>query len=209
MSGNFNITEFVNEFENTCTKIQKRNFSKGQIITTYIEKRNQICILVSGGADLVRYDFNGNKTIIEHFSDYDIFGEVFYQVNTNNELVVEAKENSEILFFVYDDLYKKCKNSCKFHEVLTSTFPELILNKIINLNMRVELLTKRSIREKLLGYFTNLSNRKLNKTFSLPFSLTDLADFLSVDRSAMMREIRLLKDEGFIKKEGNKITLLF
>ena len=73
--------------------------------------------------------------------------------------------------------------------------------------MRVELLTKRTIREKLLGYFTLLSTRTLNKTFTLPFSLTDLADYLSVDRSAMMREMKLLKEDGCIEKNKNKITL--
>lgn len=71
------------------------------------------------------------------------------------------------------------------------------------------MLTKRTIRDKLLGYFSILSTRNLSRTFELPFSLTDLADFLSVDRSAMMREIRNLKDEGFIKKSGNKLTLLY
>ena len=75
--------------------------------------------------------------------------------------------------------------------------------------MRIELLTKRSTRDKLIGYFTMLSTRTLNKSFSLPFSLTDLADYLSVDRSAMMRELKLLKEEGFIEKTGNKITLLY
>ena len=75
--------------------------------------------------------------------------------------------------------------------------------------MRIELLTKRSTRDKILGYFTMLSSRNLSKSFSLPFSLTDLADYLSVDRSAMMREIKLLKEDGFIEKNGNKITLIY
>ena len=75
--------------------------------------------------------------------------------------------------------------------------------------MRVELLTKRSTRDKLLGYFSLLSTRHFSKTFTLPFSLTDLADYLSVDRSAMMRELRILKEDGFIEKTGNSITLLY
>lgn len=54
-----------------------------------------------------------------------------------------------------------------------------------------------------------LSTRKLSKTFTLPFSLTDLADFLSIDRSAMMRELKLLREDGFIEKSGNRITLLY
>ena len=75
--------------------------------------------------------------------------------------------------------------------------------------MRIELLSKRTTREKLLSYFNIISSQKLTKSFILPFSLTDLADFLSVDRSAMMRELKLLKDDNFIKKEGNRITLLY
>lgn len=88
-------------------------------------------------------------------------------------------------------------------------YPGLFLNEIIDLNMRIELLSKRTIREKLLGYFTIISARNMSKSFKVPFSLTDLADYLSVDRSAMMRELKTLKDEGFIEKSGNRITLLY
>ena len=175
----------------------------------YCIKENQFCILISGNADLVRYDLNGNKTIIDHFSDNDIFGEVFYNITTNNELFVEAKSRCEVLIYSYQDIHNKCRQNCKFHQVLSEYLPELILDKVTNLNMRVELLTKRSTRDKLLGYFNLLSTRTLNKTFKIPFSLTDLADYLSVDRSAMMRELKLLKEENFIKKNGKIITLLY
>lgn len=207
MNINSNIDNFLYDFEHSCQKAQKKTFAKGETITSYIEKRNQFCILLSGTADLVRYDLNGNKTIVEHFSKNNIFGEVFYTVTTNNELLVEAKENCEVLFFIYDDIHKKCQKNCKFHETLTQYLPELILGKVIDLNMRIELLTKRSIRDKLLSYFSILSTRKLSTSFELPHSLTDLADYLSVDRSAMMRELKLLKEDGFVAKTGNRITL--
>lgn len=209
MNVNFNIDDFIKNFQTNCNKVQKKTFYKNQVITSYIEKRNQFCILVSGNADLVRYDLNGNRTIVEHFSKHDVFGEVFYTVTTNNELLVEAREKCEILIYIYDDIHSKCKNNCKFHQVLSENLPELILSKVTDLNMRIELLTKRSIRDKLLGYFNLLSNRNLSKSFYLSFSLTDLADYLSVDRSAMMREIKSLKEEGFIDKNKNRITLLY
>ena len=209
MITNFDINNFVHDFEHSCQKVKKKIFAKGETITSYIEKRNQFCILLSGNADLVRYDLNGNKTIVEHFSKNNIFGEVFYTVTTNNELLVEARETCEVLFFIYDDIYKKCRTNCKFHQTLTEYLPELILSKVTDLNMRIELLTKRSIRDKLLGYFSILSTRKLSPSFELPFSLTDLADYLSIDRSAMMRELKLLKDDGFILKTGNKIKLIY
>lgn len=162
-----------------------------------------------GEADLVRYDFNGNKTIVEHLATNDIFGEIFYTVTTNNELFVESRSNCTVLFFTYDDIKIKCKNNCEFHKKLLSNLPELFLSEIIGLNMRIELLSKRSIREKLLGYFTIISTKNMSKSFSIPLSLTDLADYLGVDRSAMMRELKSLKDDGIISKSGNKINLLY
>lgn len=208
MNLDFDIKEFIQDFCHGCTKVQIKHFQKGEVITNYIQKRNQFCMLISGSADLVRYDLNGNKTIIERISEGDAFGEIFYTINTNNELFVEAKKNSSVLFFKYDDIKNKCKSDCKFHEVLTEKLPEIILNKVIDLNTRIELLTNRSIRDKLIGYFTTLSTKTFSKTITLDLSLTNLADYLCVDRSAMMRELKALKEDGFINKNGDKITLL-
>ena len=134
-------------------KIIKKTFTKHDIITNYIQKRNQLCILVDGNADLVRYDVNGNKSIIEHFSKYDVFGETFYNVSINNELFVEAKKKCTVLFYNYDDIYTKCQLDCPFHVELSEKIPKLVLGKIISLNTRIELLTKHSTRDKLLRIF--------------------------------------------------------
>ena len=99
MNSKLNIENFLNDFSTNCKNVQKKSFRKNQTITTYIQKRNQVCIILNGEADLVRYDLNGNKSIIEHFTKNDIFGEAFYIVTTNNELSVEAKKNCEVLFF--------------------------------------------------------------------------------------------------------------
>ena len=209
MRNELELTDFFEEFSNNCKNVQKKFFQKSQIITSYIQKRNQICVLLTGEADLVRYDLNGGKSIIEHYTKNDIFGEAFYIVTVNNELLVEAKKNCEVLFFSYNNIYERCKQNCKFHQLLTEKFCRIVVNKVTNLNTRIEVLTKRTIRDKLLGYFSILSMRNLSRTFELPFSLTDLADFLSVDRSAMMRELKCLVDEGFISRDGNKIKLLY
>lgn len=203
------ISKSASEISCKCIKAQKKIFPSGSVITTYMEKRKQICILLSGKAELIRYDLKGNKDIIEHFSPNDVFGEVFHNVNTNNELFVQAIKDCEVLIFLYDDLRVKCKQNCSFHTTLVSTILELVLNNTISQNTRIEILSKRSIREKLLSYFNILSSKNFSKNIVLPFSLTSLADYLSVDRSAMMREIKNLIDEGFISKSGNKIKLLY
>ena len=71
MNLNFDFSQFVEDFESSCQKVQIKHFSKNEVITSYIAKRNQFCILLNGNADLVRYDLNGNRTIVEHFSKND------------------------------------------------------------------------------------------------------------------------------------------
>lgn len=209
MRNDFNIEDFSNKLLNSCERVQLKKFEKNEIITTYIINRNQVCIVLEGSADLMRYDFNGNQMVVEKFNKFDVFGEIFYQINTNNELFVLAKEKSKILIFNYDIFEKKCKKNCKMHEDLLIGLPNLVLTKVSDLNLRIELLSKKTIRDKLISYFRILSEKNFSKTFTLPFSLTDLADYLSIDRSAMMRELKSLKEEGFIKKsDKNKITLL-
>ena len=189
MYRNFEMEQFI------------KDFIKNETITTYIEKRNQFCILIDGEADLVRYDFYGQKTIIGHFDKFDTFGEVFYPTNTNNELFVSAKKNCKVLFYTYDNLDYKCRKNCNFHNILINNISQLLLEKIVNLNMRVELLSKRNIRDKLISYFNMLSANTLSKTITIPFSYTDLADYLSIDRSAMMRDIKALVDQRNYSKK--------
>lgn len=208
MFSTLETSQFVEKLATQCSKVQIKNFAKNDTITTYIEKRNQVCILLEGEADFIRYDYNGNKTIIGHFVKNDIFGEIFYPTNTNNELFVLAKKNCKVLFYIYDNIFNKCKKNCAFHKELYDNFNKLLLNNIIDLNTRIEHLTKRNTRDKLLSYFNLKSSKTHSKTISLPFSYTDLADYLNVDRSAMMRELKFLEDDGFIKRNSNSITLL-
>lgn len=208
MVNNLDISKFIEEFKDNCSKVQTKDFSRGEIITTFLVNRNQFCILISGTADLVRYDYNGNRIVTEHFTENSIFGEIFYQINTNSEFLVEAKEKCKVLLFSYDDINEKCKSNCSFHKRLISYFPNLVITKITDLTSRIELLSRRSTRDKLLGYFSLLSKQK-GKSFTLPFSITELANYLAVDRSSMTRELSILKKENFIKQNRNKITLLY
>lgn len=203
------VSDIINNISCNCIKIQKKTFNKGSVITTYIEKRKQICILLTGKADLIRYDLNGNKDIIESFAANNIFGEAFYPVHTNHELFVLAMDKCEVLLFLYDDIHEKCRSNCKFHTTLVSNLLELVLSQAVHQNTRIEILSKRTIRDKLLTYFSILSSKNFTKNITLPISMTSLADYLSVDRSAMTRELKNLVDEGFIERKGNKVKLLY
>ena len=86
---------------------------------------------------------------------------------------------------------------------------EIIMNKLQDKNERLEILTKKSIRNKILEYLNIMRRKHGSKIVYLPFNFKDLADYLVIDRSAMTREIKYLKEEGFIEVKGKKITILY
>lgn len=190
-----------------CSRIKLRTFKKGEIITSYIENRKQLCILKEGKAELIRTDFNGDETVLEYFTSGNLFGELFYSITSNTQLNVMAKEDVKVLFIQEEFFSHNCNKLCKYHDFIMKEMINLISEKMIQLTNHIEILTKKSIREKLLTYFSSLSYLKSSKIIHLPLSLTALASYLSIDRSAMMREMKYLEEEGFIKREKNKITL--
>ena len=174
-----------------CFEARTRIFKKDRTIVSNIINIKMIGIIISGTANMERYDYNGNRSIIEKLEKNSVFGEVFSRLGS--DISVIATSDCEVLFIEYEHLIKRCKKGCIYHS--------------IDLNKRLEVLSKRTIREKLLSYFELLANDNPKRKFTLPFTYTDLADYLSIDRSAMMREIKNLKDDGFIETNGRKITL--
>lgn len=195
--------EKLTRYSKYYSYIKIKKIDKNMTITNYIAKRNNIFILTNGEANLIRYDSNGNKTIIEHYLEGSIFGEMFYSVNLNSELAVIAKKNCKVIYFNYDDILSN-ENLDLLNILVT-----ILSNKTTIINERIEILTKRTIREKLLSYFSSIASKYRVKTFTIPLCYSDLADFLCIDRSAMMREIKNLTVEGFIKKNKKRITLLY
>ena len=73
----FNVQKFSDDIIKYCDKAQVKSFEKNEIITTYIVNRNMIFVILEGSADLIRYNFNGNQTIVEKFGKFDVLGEIF------------------------------------------------------------------------------------------------------------------------------------
>lgn len=207
MSKAFDVNAFVEKLPYNCKIIDVKEFQANEVITTFLTKRNQFCILADGEAQLVTFDKNGNKKILYYYRKNDIFGEALFKVYTDTELFVLAKKKCTVLFYPYD-VAERCTESCFYHTELLRKLPDLILHSIAEQNFRMILLTKKSVREKLMTYFETLALESNKKTLELPFSLVDLSDYLMVERTAMMRELKRMKKENLIKKVKNKITLL-
>ena len=112
----------------------------------------------NGKANLIRFDYDGKRTIIEELTPGDIFSDMFISTNSS-ELSVIALTNCQVTFIEYDELLKKCKTSQSATTLLDNLF-KVVSNTLIKRNERIELLTTRSIRNKLLAYF-ELQEKKI------------------------------------------------
>lgn len=182
-------------------------YKSNQTIAYSIGNRKIIGIIEEGSANLVRYDYDGKRDIIEEMNEGDIFSDLFLSTS-NVELSVISTTDCKVTFIEYDDLIEEAKKS-ETALVLVDNLIRLMANKLVKRNERIELLTTRSIRNKLLNYFELQAKKNNSKSFNLMYSYTDLADYLSVDRSAMMRELKNLKEDKLITDTNKKITILY
>ncbi len=183
------------------------SFKKDTIMLSTVEEKI-IGIILKGYAQIIRTDYNGNRTIIEELEEEAIFGSTISSLSSN-ECEMIAKEDTKILIIDYDLIIKSENNNYPYYNQFVKNLLEITTKIIDEKNERIEILTKKTIRDKLLEYFNIYRKKHGTSIIYLPFSFTDLADYLAVDRSAMSRELKYLKEEGFIESKGRKISLLY
>ena len=182
-------------------------FNKNEEILKKIKNRNYIGIILEGIIQIIKTDYNGNRTIIEELTDNDIFGSKISSLS-NNEYTITTKDITKIIIVDYEQLIRS-NNTNNYYNQFIKNLLEIIINSINDKNNRIEILTKKTIRNRLLEYFKIVSLKNKSKNIYLPFTFTDLADYLAIDRSAMTRELKNLKEEGFIEIKNKRITLLY
>ena len=183
-------------------------YNKNQEILPTIKSDNIIAIILEGSAQIKNIEFNGNEIILENLSKDDIFGTNISATDTENYQII-ANENTRVLVIDYNKLINsKNLKHVYFNTFLNNLF-DIINTKFREKNERIKILEKKQIREKLLEYFEIEYNKTRLRNIYLPFTLKDLSDYLAVNRSAMFRELKNLKEEKFIEVKGKKITLLY
>ena len=191
-----------------CFEAQKNTFRKGETIMTYTNELQKVGVLMSGKAHLYTIDYDGNFMLLERFEADGLFGELFALPLANLEYIVEADSDCEVLFIQYGKIIHPCSNTCHHHTQLIDNLFHLSTKKAQRLSLRINLLGSKSTRQKLLSYLSYMQNKTKNNAFTIEMSLTDLADYLCVDRSSMMRELKALKEEGVLESKGKNFSML-
>ena len=191
-----------------CFRMRLGCFKQGETVYAYSERGSEVGVVVQGAAELVRYDYAGTRTILERVEAGGLFGEALAFTTALGDCVeVAAAEPCQVLFMEYAHIMKRCENACAHHSRLVENMFRLVAGQARQLSRRVEVLSRRSIREKLLCYFQLCRLEAGGEEFTLPFTLSALADYISADRSAMMRELKKMREEGLVAIEGRRVKL--
>ena len=183
-------------------------FNKNDAIYPTIKGGNIIGIISNGLAQISYIEYNGNEIILENLIKDSVFGTNISLINIDN-CEITAKEDTQVLLFDYNKLINQKNIKYTYYNIFLNNLFDIINTKFKETNERVRILEKKQIRDKLLEYFEIEYKKTLSKNIFLPFTLKDLADYIAVNRSAMFRELKHLKEERFIEIDGRRITLLY
>ena len=175
-------------------------------ILSNIHKDDFIAIIDYGCIDFEFVDYEGNKTILETLNTGSIFGSLTFSLNSEDINCI-TKEKTQITFIEYYQITNDEILKSDYYIIFIKNIIKLLSEQVILKNNRISLLIKKTTREKLLKYFKMISKETGNNVITLPISYTELAEYLSVDRSAMTRELSYLKEDGLIRTNGRRITL--
>jgi len=193
----------------SCLQARVHTYKKGEYVFQQGEKLDTITVLVEGCLHIQRDDYWGNRSIMNVIGVGEMFGEAYVAPESGallNDVI--AVEDSIVLFFDVKRTLTTCTSACRFHTMVVQNLFFAISEKNLKLVQKLGHMSKRSTREKLMSYLSEEAKKQNSATFAIPFNRQQLADFLSVDRSAMSNELCKMRDAGLLTFEKNRFTLL-
>ena len=192
-----------------CIGYHIRSYEKGAIIAFEEETINHVGVVLEGKVDMVKEDLWGNRTMLVRMGKDEVFGETFACGEDAMSMVTfAAAERTQVLFLSFSRVMHTCSHACAFHQTLIENMVRIIARKNRELMRKVEVVSKRSLREKILAYLSIQAQQQGKKTFEIPLRRLEWAQYLCVDRSALTRELAKMQEEGILDYHRNTFKLL-
>ena len=193
----------------SCLGARLITYKKGEYVFRQGDEIGNITLLVEGSLLVQQDDYWGNRSILGKIEVGDLFGEA-YIAKTGGPILndVVAQTDSAVIFFDVLRVMTTCSAACSFHSAVIKNLLFAVAEKNRTLVRKLSHISKRSTREKLISYLSDEAKKQKSSEIVIPFSRQQLADFLSVDRSAMSKELSKMRDEGLIRFKKNRFSLL-
>ena len=202
-----NVTDQEIQTFLACARAKVKHYRKNEIIMLNGNITDTIGVILKGTCHAVKEDYWGNKNIMGVIKESDIVGEVFAIQKTPLGNTVIAKTDVTLLSINITNILNPCAKSCSFHNEIIRNLISILAGKTASINSKLEHVTKRGMKDKILSYLSSISKQKNSKTFEIPFNRTELSEYLCVDRAALSKELSKLQKEGLITYRKNEFTL--
>lgn len=191
-----------------CLNAREERFGKDNYILRSGEATEEIGIILSGSAFIIQEDFWGNRNILSNILPSEAFGEAFAcSVGAITNVSVAAEESCVVMWLNVGKILTICPSACGHHSKMIRNLLSELAKKNLLLNEKLTHISHRSTREKVLSYLSSQSQKYGRREFDIPFNRQQLADYLSVERSALSAELSKLQREGMIEFEKNRFIL--
>lgn len=197
--------KLTDQLLNILKEYKTIQYNSGDVIFSNYEKCECIGILLNGSIKISTITYFEKEEIISILEPGDVFGNVL--IFSNNPFYlgdIIANKKSTVVIISKKQLINLLQSNNFFLEVYLNEVAETSLA----IKQQNKLLLHKSIKDRLLYYFSSLSRKQLSKTIIIP-NISKLSMYLSLPRPSVSRELTKLENEKLIKKEKNKITLLY
>ncbi|MDR0862750.1 MAG: Crp/Fnr family transcriptional regulator [Oscillospiraceae bacterium] len=182
-----------------CLSSVRRRFAKGDFVFSADDAAAQVGVVLEGGVNIIQEDYWGNRVILSHVETGELFGEAFACAGVPKLPVsVVAAEASVILLIDLARIVTTCSSACAFHAGMLQNLLQILARKNLSLIRKMEHVTRRTTREKLLSYLSARAKEVGYPSFDVPFNRQEMADYLAVDRSAMSAELSKMQSDGLL-----------
>lgn len=192
-----------------CLNAYPVDYERGDTIVRREQHLRFAGYLIQGEALSIRYDFWGNRSIIgEYPTGSVIAGSVLFDETESIPLSIVAKSDCRVLNFNIDKEIRGCAHCMKYASIIQNNAAHALIDMNSRLTRRLDVLSNRSTRDKLLSYFTEQAEANGSNRFSIPYNRQELADYLYIERSSLSRELGNMQKEGFVVFRRNNFELL-
>ena len=192
-----------------CIGGRFQTLHKGEFPILARDEVPYVGIILKGRIHIIHEDAWGDTAILSAMGPGELFGETFAcGANLHSSATFQAVRETRILALPFRKVIHTCQNSCPFHYQLIENMLRMVSDKNARLMEKLEIVSKKTLRRKILTYLSFQAECQESRTFELPLSRTQLADYLCADRTAVARELARMKQEGRIDFEKNTFTLL-
>lgn len=192
-----------------CLHATVNTYQKGEFILHRGEPTRRMGIVLEGTAHIIKEDFWGNRVIVGPSGPGQLFAESYACLGSENLAVsVVAATTTRVMFLDVARLFQSCSTACGFHTEMIHNLTRVLASRNLMLTQKVEHMAQKTTREKLLSYLSGEAQRAGSAKFTIPYDRQELADYLSVDRSAMCTELSKLQKQGILRCHKKQFELL-